>query len=305
MIRASRGASSSPGSATGTPRGRVAVAVSVALVVATVAGCGGTSGDGDDADAADDPEGTATIRAMEIVDGDTLRVSDRGDEETVRLIGINTPESGECFADEATDALTALVGTKPLRLLSDTSDLDRYGRRLRYVEVDGQDVGAALIEGGFAIARRYAPDVARQDAYAALQNDAQVQGRGLWAPDACGSAAVGAASIEIEVEPDPPGDDLDGTNGEWVRFTNTGNDSIDLSGWEVADESAGNRYRLGDIELRAGESLMLYTACGSDTALEIFWCSTGSAVWNNDGDTIFLRDRNGNIAADHAYGDSA
>ena len=37
--------------------------------------------------------------------------------------------------------------------------------------------------------------------------------------------------------------------GEWVRFTNVGADPIDLDGWEVADESASNRYRFSDLVL--------------------------------------------------------
>jgi micrococcal nuclease len=253
------------------------------------------SGPVDDADA---------LRASAVVDGDTLHVAAGDDTVTVRLIGINTPESGECFGEEATDALAALVGTEPLRLLTDTSDLDQFGRALRYVEVDGRDVGAALVEGGFAIARRYEPDVARHAAYAALQEEARSARRGLWASDACGTAALGGSPVEIqiEVEPDPPGDDLAGTSGEWVRFTNTGPAPIDLDGWEVADESASNRYRIGDVALAAGASITLYTGCGSDTDIELFWCSAGSAVWNNGGDTVFLRDPDGNIAASHTYG---
>lgn len=288
---------------------------------ALVAGCGDSSEEGATTDVSSAPIGSPAAstptgsgptneaeasRATEVVDGDTLHVGTGGDTVTVRLIGINTPESGECFAEEATDALAALVGSEPLRLLTDTSDLDQFGRALRYVEVDGLDVGAALVEGGFAIARRYEPDVARHAAYAALQEEARSAGRGLWASDACGTAAVGASpdAIEIELEPDPPGDDLDGANGEWVRFTNAGREPIDLDGWEVADESASNRYPISDVALAAGASITLYTGCGADSGSELFWCNPGSAVWNNGGDTVFLRDRHGNIAASHTYGDN-
>jgi hypothetical protein len=80
---------------------------------------------------------------------------------TVRVLGINTPESGECFSTEAADALEDLIADRDLVLIADQTDVDQYERSLRYVETaDGLDVGAALVAGGYAISRRYEPDVA-------------------------------------------------------------------------------------------------------------------------------------------------
>ena len=130
-------------------------------------------------------EKTDSWRSTEIVDGDTLYVAGPAGELEVRIIGVNTPESGECFSEEATDALAGLVDGNDLVLVADRSDVDQFGRALRYVETtDGVDVGAELVADGFAIARRYPPDEAPADTYAALQRDAQAAGRGLWAPDA-------------------------------------------------------------------------------------------------------------------------
>ncbi len=162
-------------------------------------------------------------RSTEIVDGDTLYVSGPLGELEVRIIGVNTPESGECFSEEATDALAELVTGNDLVLVADRSDVDQFGRALRYVETtDGVDVGAELVANGFAIARRYPPDDARSDTYAEMQRDAQREGRGLWAPDACGSSDLDGVDIVIDVNADAPGDDGVNLNGEWVRFTNAG-----------------------------------------------------------------------------------
>jgi endonuclease YncB( thermonuclease family) len=250
-------------------------------------------------------EGTDAWRSTEIVDGDTLYVSGPAGELEVRIIGINTPESGECFSEEATDALAALVDGNDLVLVADRSDVDQFGRALRYVEtIDGVDVGAELVANGFAIARRYPPDDARADTYAALQRDAQREERGLWAPDACGSSDLGGVDIVIDVNADAPGDDGLNLNGEWVRFTNAGAEAIDLDGWEVADESASNRYTFSDLGLEPGAQVTLFSGCGPDDGTARYWCVSGSAVWNNSGDTVFLRDRNGNIVASLSYGDS-
>ncbi len=47
--------------------------------------------------------------------------------------------------------------------------------------------------------------------------------------------------------------------------------------------------------------MTVFTGCGVATDDEVYWCSEGSAVWNNSGDTVFLRDPNGNLVAVHTY----
>ena len=253
------------------------------------------------------PDGsTGPWRSTQVVDGDTLDLSSPRGEVTVRIIGINAPESGECFGEEATDALAALVAGEELVLVADRSDLDQFERSLRYLEtVDGVDVGAELVAGGFAIARRYPPDEARADVYAELQRDAQRAQRGLWASDACGPSDLAGVEIAVEINADALGDDSVNLNGEWVRFTNSGVDAVDLDGWQVADESASHRYRFSDLRLGAGEVVTLFSGCGRDDESARHWCVSGSAVWNNSGDTVFLRDDQGNIAVSLAYGDSS
>jgi len=244
-------------------------------------------------------------RSTDVVDGDTLYVSGPRGEAEVRLIGVNTPETGECFYDEASTALASLVEGEDLVLVADRSDVDQFGRSLRYVETaDGVDVGAELVAGGFAIARRYPPDDDRADAYAELQDAAQADGRGLWVSDACGVSALDGVDITIDVNADAPGDDGQNLNGEWVRFVNSGADAVDLEGWEVADESASHRYTFSDISLDPGGAVTLFSGCGEDEAMARYWCASRSAIWNNGGDTVFLRDGNGNIVVSLAYGDS-
>lgn len=91
------------------------------------------------------------ITVTKFVDGDTIKVSTG---ETVRFIGIDTPERGRCGYKEATAALKKLVGGKPVVLAGGArDDHDKYNRILRYVSVDGKDVGLQMIQGGWAIAR--------------------------------------------------------------------------------------------------------------------------------------------------------
>jgi hypothetical protein len=86
-----------------------------------------------------------------VVDGDTIDVSDGS---TVRLIGIDTPERGQCGYAEARDHLARLVGGKVVTLVPGArEDADRYRRLLRYVQVDGLDVDLEMIRSGRAVAR--------------------------------------------------------------------------------------------------------------------------------------------------------
>jgi micrococcal nuclease len=256
--------------------------------------------------ASDVPVGTtagdALWTATEVIDGDTIRVNGPDGVQKVRMIGVNAPEKGECFYDEATSALQFSLGDRDLRLVSDVSDVDQYGRLLRYIELaDGTDVGAEMVEGGYVRSHHYEPDVSRNAHYDELQSAAEQAGVGLWAADACGAAVASDASIAVDGQYNAPGDDNVNLNEEWVRFTNTGTESLDLTGWRVADESSSHRYQFSDLTLAPGASVTLHTGCGSDTDTERYWCNKDSAVWNNGGDTVFLQDPNGNTVVAETY----
>ena len=167
-------------------RGRrllLAVVVLVALLLAVRAR--GDSGDDPPADG-----GRASV--VRVVDGDTVEVRIGGREETVRLIGIDTPETVdprtpvECFGQEASDRTKALLpaGTE-VRLVADAEPRDRYDRLLAYVyRDDGTFVNLALVEDGYASVLTYPPNVAHASELTAAAARAREGGRGLWG--ACG-----------------------------------------------------------------------------------------------------------------------
>jgi len=116
---------------------------------------------------------TETWAVTNIVDGDTVDVvSSTGVEERIRVIGIDSPERGECGFDDAADALARLVAGQTVTLVPGArDDRDRYGRLLRYLDVGTVDAGLELIRAGHAIARYDSRDGygrhAREDAYVA------------------------------------------------------------------------------------------------------------------------------------------
>lgn len=123
------------------------------------------------AQSGDDQSNKAEWSLVKIVDGDTIDVKDSTDVvQRVRLVGIDTAERGECGFSEASQAVAELIGTNKISLvLADTDDKDRYGRLLRYVDVEGRDVGLELIKDGYAVAaydsRTSYPKHVREDLY--------------------------------------------------------------------------------------------------------------------------------------------
>lgn len=234
-----------------------------------------------------------------ITDGDTIVVElAGGPRESLRLIGINSPESDECHAAESAATLEGLIppGTE-VHLTRDVSDRDRFDRLLRYVWLGGLHVNEELVRRGAAIAREYPPDVAMSDRLRSAQEEAEAAGVGLWAPDACGPPGESDVVV-VELHADAPGNDHENLNGEWVRIRNRGDISVDMTGWVLKDESATHRYEFPDgYTLGAGADVTVFTGCGVDIPAELYWCSSQGAVWNNDGDTAFLLDHHGNIVS--------
>src|SRR3954466_2490636 len=130
--------------------------------------------------------GEATV--TRVVDGDTVHVAIDGTDETVRYIGIDTPESVkpgtpvQCFAKAASAANERLVDGRRVRLSYDAERRDRYGRLLAYVYRDGDDafVNARLVEDGYARTLTIPPNVRFAGRLAALARSAREQRRGLW-----------------------------------------------------------------------------------------------------------------------------
>ncbi|NNC39265.1 MAG: hypothetical protein HKN95_01130 [Acidimicrobiia bacterium] len=257
-----------------------------------VAACSDLSPSAGSPISADVPAGDEAL-VVHVSDGDSLIVEIDGTERRVRLIGINAPETDECFGEESSERLESLLLDRQVTLVADLEPEDQYGRLLRYVFLDGSLINEELAAGGYAMARSYEPNTARQSALRAAEEEARTAELGLWAKSAC--AAESDLTID-HVEADAPGPDDENLNGEWIRIKNDGDDPQTLDGWSIRDAESVNRFEFPDgIRLEAGDDLTVFTGCGDATASGIFWCSPGP-VWNNRGDVAFLLDPGGKIA---------
>lgn len=124
---------------------------------------------------------------LHVTDGDTIVVDLDGDEERVRYIGIDTPETGgfqvaEPFGKEATALNRKLVEGERICLEKDVSETDRFGRLLRHPWLaDGRLVSEVIVEDGLAEVVVFPPDEKYQESVLfPAEAEARAAHRGMW-----------------------------------------------------------------------------------------------------------------------------
>lgn len=140
---------------------------------------------------------------IRVVDGDTVKVDINGVQGTIRIIGINTPETVdprkpvECFGKEASTKAHELLDNQTVSLEVDTTqgERDKYGRLLRFIFLsNGTDFGKQMIADGYAYEYTYSTPYIYQQDYKTAQSVAENAKRGLWADDVCSAAQTESAS---------------------------------------------------------------------------------------------------------------
>ncbi|GAA0968941.1 hypothetical protein GCM10009562_02590 [Nocardioides aquaticus] len=187
------------------------------------------------------PRPRPTFLVARVIDGDTLEL---GNGDGVRLVGIDTPERGECGFDEATANLVRLVEGRNVTLTMSDEDTDRYGRLLRYVNIGTTDAGLRLIKNGRAVARYDSRDGygfhRREPAYIAADRDTPRARCARAAPTPstpapaapAGDCAAGYSPCVPVYPPDVDCPDVDGP----VSVSGTDPHALDADGDGVACE---------------------------------------------------------------------
>jgi micrococcal nuclease len=171
-------------------RGALRAPLFIAAVLVVVAVSRGCADDG----GSSEPSGPIRVKVTHVVDGDTIDVAlSDGGEETVRYIGIDTPETVkpdtpvQCGGPEAHDANERLVGGRTVTLRFDAERRDVYGRLLAYVYLPGAGPGgrplfvnAELVRRGLARTLTISPNDSFAELFARLAARAGSLGRGLW-----------------------------------------------------------------------------------------------------------------------------
>ncbi len=153
------------------------------------------------------------FRVTKVVDGDTIAIDMNGRTETLRLIGINTPETVdprrpvECFGKEASAKAKAVLTGVRVRVEGDSSQdaRDKYGRMLAYVFLDdGTNFNELMIREGYAYEYTYHFPYKYQREFKEAQRMAKEGGMGLWADGACGERNISIQKLPPSTTPALP-----------------------------------------------------------------------------------------------------
>ena len=199
-----------------------------------------------------------------VIDGDTIVC----DNQTIRLLGINTPEKKMPYYKEAKDYLQE-IENKSVEILRDKEDIDKYNRKLRYIFYENRLLNVEILQEGLATSfmlddLKYEDKLINAEGFA---RDSEVR---LWEK----SKEVCADCIKLL--------ELNYTN-EFFILENICYFDCDLSGWSVKDD-ANHIFKL-EI-LNAGEEKTY------DSKIK---------VWNDDGDRFFMRDKTGGLVVFYEY----
>jgi len=212
-----------------------------------------------------------------VIDGDTLLTREG---ENIRLLGINAPEKGQYFYEEAKQALQLLVENKTVELEIDVTNRDKYGRSLRYLFVDNTFVNLWMIENGYAHTYRDSSNTRYKQKLDAVEENAKERQVGIW------KLSNFSKCFFIS--------DFKFKGSEHITFQSTCG-YINISGWYVEDE-ANTVYRFPTMEV---ERITLHTGYGDDNSTDLFW--NHISVWNDEGDTVFLRDDYSLLVLSYTY----
>lgn len=152
---------------------------------------------------------------VKVVDGDTIVISKDGVDATVRMIGVDTPETVhpskpvQCFGAEASKKTKEWLEGESVYLKVDPTqgERDKYGRLLGYVfRDDGLFINRSLISEGFAFEYTYNLPYEYQAEFQAAEDTARLEKRGLWADEACGGLSEGNNSSAMSLPAANPND---------------------------------------------------------------------------------------------------
>jgi micrococcal nuclease len=213
---------------------------------------------------------TTTGVVSRVIDGDTIVVNN----ESVRMLGINTPERGEEYYTDAKKFLESLILNKTVSLKSSGEKYDLYNRRLAYVYLDNEEINLRLIKEGYASA--YFPTEIKIEEFYSAWEECLDQGKNICeaSQDICKNC-IQLKEINI--------------NTQIITLENKCNFKCNLTSWTIKDEGR-KKYTFGKFYLDKKKEINIST--------EEF---KQEYVWTKTGDSVFIRDSKSKIVIYYRY----
>jgi len=209
------------------------------------------------------------VFVVRVLDGDTLELEDG---RKIRLLNINAPEKGRAWSKEATNFLKQFE--------NETIELDKegigiYGRILGRIYA-GDYINLEMVRLGLVHTSHLEDEEIKE--FRKVEEKARKSGIGLWER----SNYYGCLTVEINKKE------------EYVVIMSQC--ESDFEGWTLKDESTRN-YKFEEIKEK---DFIIYSDSGANEEGKYYW-GRGKA-WNDDGDSIFIRDENGFLVYYDSYG---
>lgn len=201
-------------------------------------------------------------KVTRVIDGDTVEINN----ESVRLLGINSPERGEEGYEEAKDFMEEKVLNETVKIKFSSEKYDRYYRKLGYIFYSGENVNLESVREGYS--NFYFPS--GKDKYYSSFVDAWEECLSSERNLCEKSEYWNCFSIEIK------GDNL------WIK--NNCN-RLDLEGWSVKDEGRKKFVFTSETTLEKGEEIVLTP---EDFGKDYVWTKTGDSVFIRDNDNLLV-----------------
>lgn len=249
-----------------------------------------------------------------VVDGDTIWAMIDFMYAKIRLIGLDTPETVhpskpvEYFGKQASNFAKKVLSDREIKLSYDWDKFDKYERLLAYVwlSVEYKENEEYVLFNLLSILNGYGHAYLSfpfKDEYMEIFRKAETYARenyiGLWSDNEMSEEQEESTKIIPEVE--EKGNVRIafinyGDNPEYIKIKNYGNTIVNLGGWKITDEGEKHVYVFGNVELKPGYTISLYSGPAANKNV---WMN--AYIWNNDGDTGFLYDDEGNLMDIYDY----
>ncbi len=219
------------------------------------------------------------VQVKRVIDGDTIIA----DNKSIRLLGINSPERGELYYNEAKEYLENLILNKTIRLEFGKEKTDMYNRILAYIHYNNKNINLELVQNGYA--NIYFPS-GKDKYYNKFKNAWEDCTQNLCEKSECECGGC------IELKEFNHKDEI-------ITLYNSCNFNCDLTDWTIKDEGR-KKFIFPDFILESQKEVIIKVGEGVNSNIKLFW--TGETyVWTRTGDSLFLRDAQGGLVLWRSY----
>jgi len=228
-----------------------------------------------------------TGKVTKVIDGDTVVVDHRA---VVRLIGIDTPEHGQCGYGAATRALRRLVGGKQVVLRSDTGRSGLRGRPERRVLVRSGgklvDSTTSMLERGLGVWMPRKGEVTNSKAHHRAADLAAAAGTGWFDEDRCGAGPGPEGALQMTVQWNADAtkalSDAQRRNEEFIRIRNVSTVPVDIDGWTLRVGNDRSRKVPAGGAIPPGGTVTVHVGYGTNTVTDRYLASSAPMLQNAD-----------------------